>query len=58
MVVSCVTFWHEKRWIIKQNPGLGEKTEFSSYVIQHASGLSHLLTKGQADILKISYSSA
>ena len=31
MVVSCVTSWREKRWILKQNPALREKTEFSSY---------------------------
>ena len=35
-----------------------EKTEFSSNVIQYASGLSPLLTKGQADLLKILFSSA
>ena len=31
-MVSCVTSWREKRWILKQNPALGEKTEFSSQV--------------------------
>ena len=35
-----------------------EKTEFSSQVIQCASGLSPLLTKGQTALLKISVSSA
>ena len=35
-----------------------EKTEFSSYDIQYASGLSPLLTKGQADPVKILFSSA
>ena len=35
-----------------------EKTEFSSKVIQYASDLSHLLTKGQANLLKILFSSA
>ena len=33
-----------------------EKTEFSSYVVQYASGLSPLLTKGQLDLLKILFS--
>ena len=34
MVVSCVTSWGEKRWVLKQNPALGEKTEFSSCFIE------------------------
>ena len=35
-----------------------ENIEFSSQVIQYESGLCPLLTKGQADLLKILFSSA
>ena len=58
MVVSCVTFWHEKRWILKQNLALGEKTECSTYVIHYASWPQSFADEGQADFLKILFSSA
>ena len=44
---------------LKAESGLRrEKTELSFYVIQYAFGLSPLLTKTQADFLKIFLSSA
>ena len=43
---------------LKEESGFNRKTEFSSFVVQDPSGLSHLLTKSQADLLKTLSSSA
>ena len=55
MVISCVTSWREKRWILKQNPALGEKIEFSySVCIWPTSFVDEKLSR----LLTILFSSA
>ena len=57
--MSCVTFWREKRWFLKQNPALGErKLKFHPKLFSLRPELRPLLTKGQADLLKILFSTA